>query len=114
MADVRAEHEKVRALSKALLARAARLNQMCEDFADGMDMRFLYDGDRRLFGIGYQVSGPLTFSAHYDLLASEARLTSMVAIAKGDAMVNHWLALGRRSEERRVGKECRSRWSPYH
>ena len=24
------------------------------------------------------------------------------------------LALGRRSEERRVGKECRSRWSPYH
>src|SRR5215204_7389167 len=21
---------------------------------------------------------------------------------------------GRRSEERRVGKECRSRWSPYH
>ena len=95
MADVRAEHEKVRALSKALLARAARLNQMCEDFADGMDMRFLYDGDRRLFGIGYQVGGPLTFSAHYDLLASEARLTSLVAIAKGDVLVNHWLALGR-------------------
>ena len=23
-------------------------------------------------------------------------------------------SLGRRSEERRVGKECRSRWSPYH
>src|SRR5258707_1351952 len=23
-------------------------------------------------------------------------------------------ALGNRSEERRVGKECRSRWSPYH
>ena len=26
----------------------------------------------------------------------------------------HALALGLRSEERRVGKECRSRWSPYH
>src|SRR2546421_6839084 len=25
-----------------------------------------------------------------------------------------WGQLGRRSEERRVGKECRSRWSPYH
>src|SRR5256885_16125129 len=24
------------------------------------------------------------------------------------------MAYGRRSEERRVGKECRSRWSPYH
>jgi hypothetical protein len=57
MADVRAEHEKVRASSKDLLARAARLSEMCEDFADSMDMRFLYDGDRRLFGIGYQVEG---------------------------------------------------------
>src|SRR2546422_8216743 len=25
-----------------------------------------------------------------------------------------YLSLGARSEERRVGKECRSRWSPYH
>ena len=24
------------------------------------------------------------------------------------------VSLGKRSEERRVGKECRSRWSPYH
>ena len=60
-----------------------------------MDMRFLYDADRRLFAIGYQVGGPLTFSAHYDLLASEARLTSLVAIAKDDVPVHHWLALGR-------------------
>ena len=53
-----------------------------------MDMRFLYDADRRLFAIGYQVGAPLTFSSHYDLLASEARLTSLVAIAKGDVPVN--------------------------
>ena len=26
----------------------------------------------------------------------------------------YWMDLGTRSEERRVGKECRSRWSPYH
>ena len=60
-----------------------------------MDMRFLYDADRRLFAIGYQVGAPVTFSSHYDLLASEARLTSLVAIAKGDVPVDHWLALGR-------------------
>jgi len=60
-----------------------------------MDMRFLYDADRRLFAIGYQVGGPQTFSSHYDLLASEARLTSLVAIAKNDAPVEHWFALGR-------------------
>src|SRR2546422_9619742 len=38
-------------------------------------------------------------------------------LAKGDASVRSitWEQLARdRSEERRVGKECRSRWSPYH
>ena len=28
--------------------------------------------------------------------------------------VNRAGCVGMRSEERRVGKECRSRWSPYH
>ena len=35
------------------------------------------------------------FAAHYDLLASESRLDSLVAIAKGDVPAEHWLALGR-------------------
>ena len=40
-------------------------------------------------------------------------------IARDEARPNHWgalaeLAKGSRSEERRVGRECRSRWSPYH
>ncbi len=95
MADLRAELQKVRAASDALLARAKRLAQRGEDLAASMDMRFLYDDERRLFAIGYQVGTPVTFSAHYDLLASEARLTSLVAIAKGDVPVDHWLALGR-------------------
>ena len=33
---------------------------------------------------------------------------------KGRGMIRRWRALSFRSEERRVGKECRSRWSPYH
>src|SRR5260370_28703023 len=32
----------------------------------------------------------------------------------GVARLKHWGVLDKRSEERRVGKECRSRWSPYH
>jgi cyclic beta-1,2-glucan synthetase len=95
VADVRDEREKVRASSKDLLAQAARLSELCEELADAMDMQFLYDADRRLFAIGYQVGGPMIFSAHYDLLASEARLSSLVAIAKDDVPVHHWLALGR-------------------
>src|SRR5450759_176871 len=58
-------------------------------------MGFLYDPRRRLFGIGYQVGGPHEFTSHYDLLASECRLASLVAIAKGDVPVEHWYSLGR-------------------
>jgi cyclic beta-1,2-glucan glucanotransferase len=95
LADLRGELEKVRAASDALLGRARRLAEMSENLAASMDLQFLYDADRRLFAIGYQVGAPRTFSAHYDLLASEARLTSLVAIAKDDVPVNHWLALAR-------------------
>ena len=95
IADVRIELAKVCVASDTLLGRAKRLAQRSEDFAASTDMKFLYDPDRRLFAIGYQVGAPVTFSAHYDLLASEARLTSLVAIAKGDVPVLHWLALGR-------------------
>ena len=34
-------------------------------------------------------------SSHYDLLASEARISSLVSIAKGDVPLEHWWALGR-------------------
>ena len=95
MADLRAEYEKAREASKSLLARASHLSDMSEDLSASMDMRFLYDADRRLFAIGHQSGGPLNFPAHYDLLASEARLSSLVAIAKDDVPVHHWLALGR-------------------
>ncbi len=58
-------------------------------------MRFLYDAERKLFGVGYAVGGPREFGSHYDLLASECRLASLVAIAKGDVPAEHWFALSR-------------------
>ncbi len=60
-----------------------------------MNLRFLYDPTRRLFAIGYNVSTSQLDSSYYDLLASEARLGSYVAIARGDVPVEHWLALNR-------------------
>ena len=75
-----------------LAARAAA-------FADGMNFAFLYNRQRRLFSIGYRLAdgdGPGRFDASfYDLLASEARLASFVAIAKGDVPEMHWFHLGR-------------------
>ncbi|HEY3440972.1 MAG TPA: glucoamylase family protein [Paludibaculum sp.] len=95
IAEVRAEFEKARTASTELMRRCGHLGEMSNALAEGMDMRFVYDAQRRLFAIGYEVGGPLNVAAHYDLLASEARLGSLVAIAKGDVPVEHWLALGR-------------------
>ena len=64
-------------------------------FAEEIKMRLLYDANRRLFGVGYAVGGPLEFNSHYDLLASECRLASLVAIAKGEVPAEHWHAMAR-------------------
>ena len=60
-----------------------------------MDFSFLYDSTRKLFSIGYRLSDSKLDDSFYDLLASEARLLSLVAIAKGDVPVSHWFRLGR-------------------
>ena len=50
---------------------------------------------RKLFSIGYRVSDGVLDPSYYDLLASEARLASFLAIAKGDVAPEHWFRLGR-------------------
>src|SRR4029079_16798080 len=66
---------------------------------DGMNFRFLYDPQRQLFTIGFRLAdseGPgRADPSFYDLLASEARLASFLAIAKGDVPESHWFHLGR-------------------
>jgi cyclic beta-1,2-glucan synthetase len=64
-------------------------------YASEMDFTFLYDERRKLFSIGYQTSASSFDNSYYDLLASEARLASFMAIAKGDIPVDHWFHLGR-------------------
>ncbi|MES2788894.1 MAG: glucoamylase family protein [Planctomycetota bacterium] len=60
-----------------------------------MDFRFLFDEDRDLLAIGYNVSDQRMDSSFYDLLASEARVASFVAISQGQLPREHWFALGR-------------------
>src|SRR5687767_2305432 len=60
-----------------------------------MDFRFLYDEKRKLFAIGYQQASHSLDESSYDLLASEARLASFIAVAKNDVPVEHWFHLGR-------------------
>jgi cyclic beta-1,2-glucan synthetase len=74
-----------------LSALALRAEQMVQ----AMDFRFLFDPSRKLFSIGYRVADGTLDPSCYDLLASEARLGSFVAIAKGDVSPRHWFLLGR-------------------
>jgi len=67
----------------------------CESLAWAADFSFLYHPHRHLFHIGYRVAEQQLDAGFYDLLASESRLTSLLAIAKGDVPVRHWAALGR-------------------
>lgn len=62
---------------------------------NGMRMRFLYHPERKLFSIGYNVNDCRLDSSFYDLLASEARIASFIAIAQEDVPVIHWWTLGR-------------------
>ncbi|RPI59825.1 MAG: glycosyl transferase, partial [Planctomycetaceae bacterium] len=77
------------------LALSERLRQSVQELSASINMRFLYNTKRRLFSIGFNVSEARLDRAFYDLLASEARLGSFIAIARGDVPVEHWFAMGR-------------------
>jgi cellobiose phosphorylase len=71
-----------------------QLARQCGELAD-MEYDFLLDETGRLLTIGYNVSHHRRDSGSYDLLASEARLGSFLAIAQGRLPQEHWFALGR-------------------
>ncbi len=78
-----------------LLERISRVAETASSMFQSMDFTFLFDETRKLFSIGYRVGEGALDAGCYDLLASEARLCSIVAIAKGDAEPAHWFRLGR-------------------
>jgi cyclic beta-1,2-glucan synthetase len=84
------------ALAAAELAeRYRRIAERAQQFSEEMDFGFLYDERRQLFSIGYSVVDGRLDSSYYDLLASEARLASFVAIARDQVPQQHWFRLGR-------------------
>ena len=76
-------------------ARLAALEVAARTSALAMEFGFLLDHDRQLLSIGYRVADDSLDPSCYDLLASEARLASFFAIAKGDVPARHWFRLGR-------------------
>ncbi len=86
--------QSVRA-ARSLERRLASIGDQARQLAAAMDFGFLFDRERQLLSIGYRVADGTLDPSCYDLLASEARLASFVAIAKGDVPVRHWFRLGR-------------------
>jgi cellobiose phosphorylase len=70
------------------------LAQQCDGLAT-MDFKFLFDPARELFSTGFNVAEGRCDISFYDLLASEARLCSYVAIALGQVPQDHWFSMGR-------------------
>ena len=81
--------------AELLVARYSQIKLQAELFVNEMDFNFLYHPQRRVFHIGLNlVTGQLDQN-YYDLLASEARIASIIAIAKADVPQSHWMHLGR-------------------
>ena len=87
-------------------ALAARAQALC----DGMDFALLYDPQRRLMHIGIDTGSGKRSEGYYDLLESEARLTSFFAVARGDVPREHWRALSRAQVQHERYRGCVS-WS---
>ncbi|MCI0586303.1 MAG: hypothetical protein L0323_05630 [Planctomycetes bacterium] len=89
-------HARDRQIPEGILAsRLSTLASLAEAMVQAMDFQFLLDPTSKLLSIGYRVADGTLDPGRYDLLASEARLASFIAIAKGDVPPEHWFHLGR-------------------
>ena len=95
---------------ETLQMEIAALMKAVENNFSGMKFQFLFDWDRKAFHIGYNSETAKLDPNYYDLMASEARITSFLAIAKGDVPMKHWLHLGR-PVTTVGGQRCLLSWS---
>ena len=83
------------AAATALADRITAIRGQAMAMFDAMQFGFLFDTERELLSIGYRLADATLDENFYDLLASEARLASIVAIAKDEVPTRHWFRLGR-------------------
>ncbi len=84
------------AAARDLAERFQAVAALAQRYFDDMDFAFLFDENRQLLRIGYNVDAEKGDQSYYDLLASEARTAVFLAIAKGDIPRETWLRLGRK------------------
>jgi cyclic beta-1,2-glucan synthetase len=97
-------------VAENLLAGLTSLSRQIDTYLATMDFRFLFDSRRKVFHIGYNVTMGRLDNSYYDLLASEARMASLFAIAVGQVEPEHWLYLAR-PQTRVDGAQTLLSWS---
>ena len=83
--------KKLRDFDERLLSLVSEIKSIMDD----MKFDFLYSKDRGLFSIGFNIEEKSLGNSYYDLLASEARIASLLAIARGEVPKEHWYNLSR-------------------
>jgi len=101
----RAAMEWLEAMDQALTQAGANADELLNSYARSairaerfvieMDFHFLYSLQRRVFHLGFNLDNGQLDNNYYDLLASEARIASIIALAKGEVPQSHWLQLSR-------------------
>ena len=81
--------------SKKQLEQLKTLRNSIEQMIENTDFRLLYNEEQQIFSIGFNIEENRLTDSYYDLLASEARQASLVAIAKKDVPSRHWNHLSR-------------------
>ena len=81
---------------ESITAHIRELTGRINCLIDNMQFTPLFDQKRQLFSIGFNVEDGHLSKSYYDLLASEARQASYIAIARGEAESKHWFRLGRK------------------
>ncbi|HEX8552378.1 MAG TPA: glucoamylase family protein [Abditibacteriaceae bacterium] len=105
------ESARSRWLAGEMLAKSELLVEKCDTLADEMKLGFLYDPKRKLFHIGYNVGDRRLDNSYYDLIASECRLASFAAIARGEVPAEHWIKLRRLYVSNEGGNPALMSWS---
>ncbi|WP_291706601.1 glucoamylase family protein [Clostridium sp.] len=82
---------KLKEFDERLLVLSSEIESIMED----MKFDFLYNKERGLFSIGYNVEDKSLGNSYYDLMASESRTTSFLTIARGEIPKEHWYNLNR-------------------
>ena len=84
-----------RGVAVALLAELRLGADIAREMWAHTDFGMLFDESRLLFSIGFNAAEGRLDESYYDMLASECRLASFLAVAKGEVPQEHWFRLGR-------------------